>query len=39
MVDDKLKESIETLSFQLVKNDGYKIGKDKSVTVRIKDND
>jgi hypothetical protein len=38
-VDDKLKESTETLTFQLVKNDGYKIGKDKSVTVRIKDND
>ena len=38
-VNDKTKETVETLYFQLVKNDGYKIGSKKSVKLRIKDND
>lgn len=38
-VDDKIKELSENMVFQLAKNDGYIIGKMKSVTIRIKDND
>jgi hypothetical protein len=37
--DDTVKESSESLIFQLAKNDGYKIGAKKSVTIRITDND
>lgn len=38
-VDDKTAEDTEKLIFELAKNDGYRIGTSKSVTIRIKDND
>lgn len=38
-VDDKIKELSETIVFQLAKNDGYIIGKKKSVRIAITDND
>lgn len=38
-VDDNLEEATENLVFELSKNDGYRIGANKSVTIRIKDND
>lgn len=38
-VDDNIKESSENIVFQLSKNDGYIIGKTKSVNIKITDND